>query len=357
MRRLTAACAAIGLGASAIFGAPALAQSKEFAVVGTWGQLDHWKERESKFWNETLPEVSGGELTANAKPLTELGLEGTTVMREVRSGAFDFAHGVFLYISADSPVIEGADLAGVTPDLETFREVMEAYKPVMQDEFERLYNSRILMLYPWPQTHLICAMPEDPPSEVTLDTFKGLKVRSFGSSASDFITETLNAVPVPVAFGEVLPSLQKGALDCGATGVLSAYSAKWYQGANVDVQYSLGYTASFLAVNNDVWVSLTDEQRSLLEEEIGKLEEEMWSSAAQDDTDGMNCLADGPCPKGETGGMRAVSLTDEAEKELRASLEDGVLKNWAQRCEARSEGCAEAWNDTIGEIVGLTAKP
>ena len=49
---------------------------KNFVVVGTWGFLDHWKEREGPFWNETLPKVSGGALTANAKSQTDLGLSG-----------------------------------------------------------------------------------------------------------------------------------------------------------------------------------------------------------------------------------------------------------------------------------------
>ncbi|MCB1362292.1 MAG: transporter, partial [Rhodobacteraceae bacterium] len=129
-----------------------------------------------------------------------------------------------------------------------------------------------------------------------LSFFEGLKIRSFGASATDFITHSLNAVPVAVAFGEVLPSLERGALDCGATGVLSAYSASWQQGTTTDLQVALGYTASFLAVNNDSWNALSDEDRSLIETQVAALETEMWDATARDDTDGINCLADGPCP-------------------------------------------------------------
>lgn len=78
-------------------------EAREFSVVGTWGVLTPWQEREAPFWNEQLPAASGGLLTANAKPLTELGMDGTTVMRELRSGAFDFAHGVFLYVAGRQP--------------------------------------------------------------------------------------------------------------------------------------------------------------------------------------------------------------------------------------------------------------
>lgn len=350
---------AAGLTAAAIglTGMSAMAQeTREFSVVGTWGVLAHWQDREGPFWNEQLPAASDGMLTANAKPLTELGMDGTTVMRELRAGAFDFAHGVFLYVAGDSPVIEGGDLTGVTPDLATFREVMDVYEPVLEAEFQKLFNSHILMLYAWPVTHLYCNFPEDTPDAIGLDVFEDMKVRSFGASMADFITETLDATPVAVSFGEVLPSLERGAIDCGASGSLSAYSAKWYQGASHDLQVSLGYTASFLAVNNDVWTSLTDDERALIETEVAKMEEAMWEATAKDSADGITCMADGPCDRGETGGMTQLTLTDEALEDMRASLEAGVLANWAERCEARSPGCVENWNDTIGELLGLEAR-
>ncbi|MEZ5649048.1 MAG: TRAP transporter substrate-binding protein DctP [Burkholderiaceae bacterium] len=341
-----------------LFASPAVQaqEARNFAVVGTWGQLDHWIKRESKFWNETLPKASGGKLTANAKPLTELGLGGNKVMREVKAGAFDFAHGVFLYIAGDSPVIEGADLSGVVPDLPTFRKAMNAYKPVLQREFTDKFDSTILMLYPWPQTHMFCKMPADTGANVDLSAFKGMKIRSFGTSVSDFITNVLHAAPVPVPFGEVLPGLQKGLIDCGATGVLSAYNAKWYQAASHEVVYSLGYTASFLAVNNKVWASLTDDQRKLIQSEVAKLEEQMWSATAQDDETGLACNTDGPCPNGEAGGMKAVRLSDKARADVKAALPSAVLASWAKRCNAKSPGCSDDWNKTIGALIGLEAK-
>lgn len=55
--------------------------TREFKVVGTWGNLQLWKEHESRYWNDILPKISGGKPTANAKPYTELGLSGFEVMR------------------------------------------------------------------------------------------------------------------------------------------------------------------------------------------------------------------------------------------------------------------------------------
>lgn len=330
-------------------------ERKQFAVVGTWGQLDHWRARESKFWNETLPKASNGALTANAKPLTELGMDGHKVMRDLKSGAFDFAHGVFLYVSADSPVIEGADLAGMVPDIQTFRKVMNAYKPHLDREFDAKFDSKILMLYAWDEVNMFCKLPATTPAQIDLSALKGLKIRSYGSSISDFITNTLDATPVPVAFGEVLPSLQKGTIDCGVSGVLSGYDAKWWQVATHNVRISLGYTASFLAVNKRAWNALQPATRTLIEAELAKLEDEMWSATAANDSRGLQCNTTGPCPS-QVGGMKLVTLTPEAQARMKTSVNDNVIQKWADRCKRRSPDCAENWNKSIGALMGYVAK-
>jgi TRAP-type C4-dicarboxylate transport system substrate-binding protein len=339
------------LGACAISAAlPVAAQEKrEFAVVGTWGQLDHWK-RESAFWKEQLPAASGGLLTANARPLTELGMDGHRVMRDLRSGAFDFAHGVFLYVAADSAVIEGADLAGVVPDLKTFRKVMDAYKETLDKEFQARFNSKILMLYAWDQTNMFCKLPASTPDQVDLSVFKGLKIRSYGSSTADFISRTLDATPVPVPFGEVLQGLEKGVIDCGASGVLSAYDAKWWQVATHNVQIPLGYTASFLAVNNKTWERLSEQEQTLVQTELAKLEDEMWLATAANEKRGLECNTSGPCDE-KIGGMKAVTLTPDAMATMKELVGTDVVKAWGDRCDKRSPGCSKAWSDTIGVVL------
>ncbi len=340
----------------AAFALPAAGQTlgqRDFAVVGTWGQLSHWRDSEGPFWTQTIPAASGGRFRINAKPLTELGLSGHGVMRDLSVGAFDFAHGVFLYVSADSPVIDGGDLAGVVPDLATMRKVMDAYRGVLNAEFEAKYNSSILMLYAWPRSHLYCNLPADTPDQIGLEALKGLKIRSYGASLADLIG-ALEAQPVPVAFGEVPQALQRGVIDCGVTGTASAYDAKWYQVATHEVRLPVGYTASFLAVNRDVWTSLTDDERAFFTAQAAALEDRMWEATAREDARGMNCNTQGPCPT-EIGGMKIVTLTDAALAELKARVESTVLRAFGQRCEATSPGCIANWNATIGALLGLSA--
>lgn len=352
MTKPVLAAAALALAALALPpAAPAQTlNERSFTVVGTWGTLSHWRDSEGPFWNEIIPAASGGKFTINAKPLTELGLSGHGMMRDLAVGAFDFAHGVFLYVSADSPVIDGGDLAGVVPDLATMRQVMDVYRPVLNAEFEEKYNSTILMLYAWPRSHMYCNLPADTPDQIGLEALRGLKIRSYGASLGDLIG-ALGAQPVPVAFGEVPQALQRGVLDCGVTGTASAYDSKWYQVASHEVRIPVGYTASFLAVNRDVWTALTDDERAFFQAQADALEDRMWEATAREDTRGMDCNTTGPCAT-EIGGMKIVTLTDAALAEFKTLVQDHVIQAFGKRCEAVSPGCAANWNATIGALLG-----
>jgi TRAP-type C4-dicarboxylate transport system substrate-binding protein len=146
------------MGAVAFAAQPAAAEidKKEFRVVGTWGFLDHWKEREGPFWKTILPKASGGKLTANAKSNTELGLSGYEVMKLLKLGMFDAVHAVTTYVAQESPELEGADLSGVIQDLPTYRKANEAYRHIIAREVEEKFNAKLLMLYGWPSQQLWC---------------------------------------------------------------------------------------------------------------------------------------------------------------------------------------------------------
>ena len=327
------------------------ANSREFKVVGTWGNLEHWKERESRFWKHTLPQVSGGAMVANAKPLTELGLSGFELMRQLRLGTFDFAHGVLSNVASDSPTIEGADLAAIVQDLPTYRKVLEAYRPILEREFHEKFRARILMLYAWPSQQLWCNLGDQNLTEISLKDLEGKKIRAFNTSLGDLI-EGLNGSAVTITFSEVVPALQKGVADCGITGTLPAYNAKWYQVVTHNVRLRIGYVSSFMAVNNRVWDSLSEENRKLIELETAKLEDEMWAATAINDQRGMDCNAAGPCDLGEPGGLVPIEPSVSDKAKLKTILHDFVLKRWAQRC---GKVCADEWNDRVGVLLDLEA--
>jgi len=340
---------------------PAMAeiQKKNFTVAGTWGFLDHWKEREGPFWKTILPKASGGKLTANAKSNTELGLSGYEVMKMLKLGTFDAVHAVTTYVAQESPELEGADLSGVIQDLPTYRKANNAYRSILAREIDQKFNAKLLMVYGWPSQQLFCNLGDKSIKTYGLDKLKGKKIRTYSTTLGDFVNG-VGGTAVTIAFAEVVPALQKGVADCGLTGTLPAYNAKWYQVVTHNIRIRLGYASSIMAMSNKAWGSLNDETQALIQSEAAKMEEEMWAATALNDQRGMDCNASGPCkdPSGTkdlpTGGMIPIEPTDKDKAILKDVVENFVLKRWAKRC--GTQKCVDEWNATIGKISGMTAK-
>ena len=331
---------------------PAAAQqidTREFAVVGTWGNLTNWKNHEKRLWEEVLPKLSGGKITANAKPYTELGLSGYEVVKLLKLGTYDAVHALTTYTSQDSPALEGIDLAGVFQDFDTYRRALQAYEPIIRRELRDKYNAELIMLYTFPSQQLWCKLGEG--EDGHLKSLKGKKIRTYSTSLGDFI-EGLGASAVTLAFAEVVPALQKGVADCGITGTGPAYNAKWWQVVTHNIRVRLGYAATFMAVNGETWDSLSPETQEIIRKGAKQVENEIWDSIQELDETALACNTTGPCPWGEPGGMVAVEPNEEDQKILRDIVENYVLKRFAERC---GRECAEEWNATMGDIAGIRA--
>ena len=350
-RLLVATALAAGVFAAAMQSASAEVQKYNFEVVGTWGFLENWKEFESKFWLERLPAASGGKLTANAKPYTELGIKGYEVMSGLKKGAYDAVHALTSYSAKASPALEGIDLAGVIQDYDTYRKAVNAYRPVLEREIAEKYNAKLINVYTFPSQQLWCNLGDRSVKNISLDDLAGKKIRTYSRTLGDFI-EGLNASAVTIAFAEVVPALQKGVADCGITGTMPAYNAKWWQVVTHNIRVRVGYAATFTAINMDTWNDLNADTQKLITAEAKKLEDEIWAFEQSLDQKGMDCNAQGPCDKGEPGNMTPIAPTAADQAKLKDIAENVVLKRWANRC---GKACADEWNATVGKIVGMTA--
>jgi len=346
--RLTALSCAAAVAAAVGLAGPASAELNErsFKVVGTFGSLTNWKGIEKPFWEEKIPSTSDGRITADAKPMTELGLKGFEIMRLLRLGIFDFAHALPIYVAED-PIIEGVDLAGVARDFKSARAIGEAYKGTLDDAFKRLYNAKLLNIYPFPTQAFYCRG-----NIKGVEDLEGAKVRVQGASQGDFV-EGLGASPVTITFAEVVPSLQKKVVDCGITGTMPAYLAKWYEVSDTAFYLPVGYTMTFTAVNLDTWNALNEETQAYMLSEMAEFEDRAWEIVIAENDAGLACTTSGPCELGEPGGLTLVKPDQQDLAKREQILNEVVLPRWAERCGA---DCAKNWNETVGKVVGMEAK-
>lgn len=348
MKKILAASVLAG---AMMFSGAASAQNidkKEFNVVGTWNFLTNWQKLEKPFFTEDLPKASNGNLKGNIKSVTELNLKGTELMRLLKQGVFDMAFALPIYVEDGGSVIEALDIAGVARDYKMAKDIVDTWLPEMQQVMKEKHNAIILGTHTWPEQDFYCRGDVK-----SVEDLKGKKVRVQGTSQADLVS-AFGATGVTIAFGEVVPALEKGVVDCGITGTMPAYKAKWPEVTNSLFRMPVGFTAGMLVANLTMWNKLSPETRALVQKEAKALEERSWKSTELETEDGVFCTTGtGACPAGPPGKLK-LNLPSEADFKARdKALNEVVLKAWAKRC---GDACAAKWTELIGKKYGLTAK-
>jgi len=329
---------------------PALAQGlppTQIKVIASSDQSTLHKSLERPFWTERLPKASGGAIKVEFSGLLSSGLKGPEIVRLLRTGAIDFAHGVFASVGADDATFEGMDLAGLTTDIQTARRVSDAYKPVLDRGLTEKHGIKLLAMVPFTSQVFFCK-----PAIAGMTDLKGKKVRVFGRSLADFVT-AMGGTTVTIPFGEVVPALQTGVADCAITGTASGNTAKWTEVTTYLYVLPVGWSVSFYAVNLARWNGLDPKVRAFLQQQIADFEDEIWKFTAEENKDGINCnVGRDPCKFGVKAGMKLVELSAGDQPALARVMREVVVPAWAKRCGA---ACAKEWNATVGKVVDISA--
>ena len=332
---------------SALAAGPATAGVDTLRVVGTFSSLTMFKNFESPFYNEIIPKELGVKVS-----LTNLGqvkLDGPAMLRQMDMGVFDIVHTIADYVVADSPALAGLDLPALATDLDTARKVVEAYRPIMAKYLEKDFNVRLMSITPYPAQVLFLR------KEIKgLADLKGLKIRASGWTTSEFVT-ALGATGVTMSFTEVPQALQRGVVDGGVTGSLSGYSAGWGDVAKFVYPLPIGgWDYVIGTISNKTWNNLSKDQQDKLTALIKeKLEDPVWKVTEKETREGVTCLCNGECPFGKPNNLTEIPVTDADKKMAYQVLVDKVLPAWSKKVAPET---VKEWNDTIGKVVGLTAK-
>ncbi|MEQ8396271.1 TRAP transporter substrate-binding protein [Thalassobaculum sp.] len=346
MRWTTAALAASAMLTAAMTVQAAELPKTSVKVLGNYSTLLQTKEVEKPFWTQKISKDSNGQVTADYNNQDILGIKDFSLLRLTQAGVADAGVGDISKMAGDDPVFEGCDLAGITTDIATARKACDVWKPVMAEAMEKKFNARLVALGNNPPIVFWCNKP------ITgLDDLKGLKVRVFNTTQSDFVS-AVGATTVTMAFGEVVPALQRGVVDCALTGTLSGNTAGWPEVATHLYPLPVGWSIYYTAVNNASWKSWDPAVQTFFDKQFAELEDMNWEIGGQATDQGVNCnIGNDPCTLGKKGKMTLVALSD-ADKAKRATVvQDVVLVKWGKRC---GKECAAKWNDTVGKVVGLT---
>ncbi|MBE3598491.1 MAG: TRAP transporter substrate-binding protein [Limnochordaceae bacterium] len=346
--RAVALIALLFLAAGVAAAAPAPLQLK---YVGSWSNLSLFQNFEKPFWGETLPKALGGTVTFQISSVDQMGLKGPEVFRLLQMGLYQVAATTGDYVIGDVPALEGLDMPALAPDIGLARRIVDSYRPVVDEAFRRQYNATVLAIVPYPAQILFCRDRLESVADL-----KARKIRISGRSSADFV-QAVGGTAINLAFSEVPQALERGVVDCAVTGSLSGYHAGW--GEVSSYLYPLpvgGWDYVVTAMRLDDWNRLGAERQQALRQAIARdFEDAVWKAADRETQQGIACLTGtGPCEYGQPRKMHLVPLKDADRQAASQVLTQYVLPKWAART---SPEWVSRWNETIGKVTGLVAKP
>jgi TRAP-type C4-dicarboxylate transport system substrate-binding protein len=331
---------------AALAAAPLAAEEISLRALGLVSTHKHHTALERSFY-EGLAEETGLDVTVNFNPLDVLGINMQDTMRTVRAGTFDVVETTIGAASRDDPFLEGLDLIGVSPDIDTLRTVVEAYREPFSERVEERFNAKVLTLWPFGPQIFYCE------GDVGgIEDMAGLRVRSYTPTMSALV-ESFGATPVTLQFAEVYPALQRGVAECAITSPTSGNTGNWPEVTDSLYMLPISWSVQAHLMNLDTWNAMSPEAQEALEAAYAGLEAQFWDMAREQSGKAVSCSTGGECEEYIPFDMTLVEPSEADLTALDASVESVILPTWAETCEANMEGCTQIWNDTVGAARGL----
>ncbi|RTQ94129.1 TRAP transporter substrate-binding protein [Lysinibacillus telephonicus] len=98
------------------------------------------------------------------------------------------------------------------------------------------------------------------------EDLKGLSIRTPEIQILIDIFNQVGANPTPMAFGELYMALQQGTVDAQENPITNIYASKFYEVQDYLSLTGHSYSSTDIAISDQLWSSLTEEQQSLIQE-------------------------------------------------------------------------------------------
>jgi len=151
---------------------------------------------------------------------------------------------------------------------------------------------------------------------VTLDDFKGVKIRGL-NSLTDHALTAVGAVPSAMPGSEVYQALQAGVLDAGLTDLSAAYSRKYYEIQKYGTVAPYFTIFFHMYVNPQWWAKLSSAHRQAIEAAAAKTEQDAFAVTEATAADALVQL--------KAKGMTIHVQTPEEQATWRAAMQKPVI--------------------------------
>jgi len=337
------------LGAASVAAQPAApAEPLRLKVVGGLADVSQYVRYEEPFWRQHLAEVSGGRIQAEIAPFDRSGIRAQEMLALMRLGVVPFGTALLAVVSNEEPEFNAVDLPAVNPDMATLRRAVAAYRPHLEELLAERYDVELLAIYTYPAQVIFCRDRFSGLSDLT-----GRRIRTSSVGQSEMFA-ALGATPIVIPFGETLAAVRSGVVECAVTGTLSANAIGLHEVTPFMHSMAITWGLSVFGANRAAWSSLPEWARTLIRQEVGKLERQIWDAVESETVDGFACNAGlASCTSGRRGQAAVIPVSGSDQERRIRLLTDTVLPGWVRRC---GEPCVEAWNTRLAPVIGVTAR-
>lgn len=319
-------------------------------IVGGLATVNQYTRHEKPFWTRVVSNRTQGRVVADIVPFDQAGIRGPDVLQLMEMGIVPFGTLPLGATSAETPEWGATDLAGLTRDVNTMRQVVRAFRPHLARTLKEHHGLELLAVYAYPAQVLFCRDAFSALADIT-----GRRVRTSTPSQSDFV-EALGGVPVRTAFASLMANMATKNTDCAITGTMSGNTIGLHRVTSHIHTMPITWGLSLFSAHSKSWEALPLDVRSLLQEELlPKLEADIWEEAERETREGVECNTGKPsCLLGEKGDLTAVQPTPADEQKRREIFVSTVLPRWVKRC---GDSCVDTWNKNLKPVTGFEARP
>ncbi len=233
---------------------------------------------EYKF-KEILEELSGGTMTVENYPNGQMG-SNREIYESVQNGSLEMAEAGAVILANFTDKFKFTQL----PYLFNSAESVQAF--LNSETGQQMFNEmaaetgfRVLGCYEngWQ------AVTNSKHEIKTVDDMKGLKIRTQENDILLKIYGDLGCSPMPMAFTELFTGMQQGTVDGQVNPILIAYTGGYDEVQKYCTDVNAVYDVASIAINEDFYQSLTEEQRGWVDQAV-KESVEWQLQASQDAT-------------------------------------------------------------------------
>jgi len=195
-------------------------------------------------------------------------IAGDRLLEAVRDGVVQMSLPLTFYYTGSQPLFTVPSLPGISESYDDLTALSaSSYGDQVRDLYNVTYNATELMQTAFcPQT-LFSTVPI-----TSLEEWDGRKLR-VNNRGTGLIAAKLGAIPVSMSAGEVLPALERGAIEGVITDSCWAYGAGFGAVVTHASDWKLGSVVpSPVLVNNNAWRALTPELQTAILEEFEQIE-------------------------------------------------------------------------------------